>query len=74
MIDANNIDTSVKDCISHVNSSTYSSRIYTELRLNPNKLGDVFTFWEFKQRMELITRGAGIEHYQIVRADLRFDS
>lgn len=74
MIDASNIDTSIKDCISHVNSNTYSGRTYTELRVNPNKLGDIFTFWEFKQRMEMIAKGAGIEHYQIVRADLRFDS
>lgn len=67
------IDESVKNCIESC-TKTQGGRTTTS-KINPNKLtGDVFTYGEFETIFETILVGAGIDEYEIVRADMRFDS
>lgn len=67
------IDESVKNCIESC-TKTQGGRTTTS-KINPNKLtGDVFTYGEFETTFETILAGAGIDEYEIVRADMRFDS
>lgn len=66
------IDQDVARCI----DAAYSSRTdRTTSIINPNKLmGDLFKYSEFETAFESILAAAGIEDYNIVRADMRFDS
>lgn len=49
--------------------------LVTKSIINPNKLvGDVFSYKEFETVFSTILAGAGIDSYNIVRADLRLDS
>lgn len=43
--------------------------------VNVNKLmGDLFSYSEFETALETILSGAGIDKYDLIRADMRFDS
>lgn len=67
------IDEAVQHCILST-SQTKTGRTTTSI-INPNKLtGDVFTYSEFETVFDTILAGAGIDEYEIVRADMRFDS
>lgn len=68
------VQKAVSDCIltsSHnKNGATTTSSI-----INVNKLvGDVFKYSDFETAFSTILDGAGIDNYNIVRADMRFDS
>lgn len=67
------VDQAVSKCIT--TSSRASEGKTTTSIVNPNKLtGDLFTYAEFEAAMDTILAGAGISSYEIVRADMRFDS
>ena len=68
-----NVPEDVSKCIS--SSSVHTKGVKTTSVINPNKLmGDVFKFSEFKTTMDTILSAAGITDYQLIRADMRFDS
>lgn len=56
------------------NSQTKNGTTTTSI-INVNKLnGDVFSYNDFNICLETILAGAGIEDYDVVRADMRFDN
>lgn len=67
------IEEEVSKCII-ASSQTKQGKTTTSI-ININKLiGDVFSYSEFKTVFGTILAGAGIDEYNIVRADMRFDS
>lgn len=66
------IDPDVARCI----DAAYSrNKDRTTSIINPNKLmGDLFKYSEFETAFESILAASGINDYNIVRADMRFDS
>ena len=63
----------IQNCI---NAISTSGKI-TKIIINPNKLnGDLFTFSEFKEAMDIITgeNGLNLEEYYFRRVDFRLDS
>lgn len=65
---------SIDDCVSGCITANSRDGITTSI-INPNKLlGDMFTYEDFQTAFDTILAGAGICDYQIVRADMRFDS
>ena len=67
------IQEEVSNCI--IASSQTKNGTTTTSIINVNKLmGDVFRYSEFETVFNTILAGAGIDEYNIVRADMRFDS
>lgn len=67
------IQEEVSNCI--VTSSQTKNETTTTSIINVNKLmGDVFRYSDFEAVFGTILAGAGIDDYNIVRADMRFDS
>ena len=67
------IEQEVSKCII-ASSQTKEGQTTTSI-INVNKLmGDVFSYSEFETVFGTILAGAGIDEYNIVRADMRFDS
>ncbi|NCB96104.1 MAG: hypothetical protein EOM35_06565 [Negativicutes bacterium] len=67
------IQEEVSPCI--IASSQTKNGTTTTSIINVNKLmGDVFAYSEFETVFDTILAGAGIGEYNIVRADMRFDS
>jgi hypothetical protein len=68
------IDEKVSNCIVAHSSQTQNGEITTSV-INPNKLiGDIFSYSEFETVFDTILCGAGIRDYNLIRADMRFDS
>jgi hypothetical protein len=68
------IDEKVSNCIVAHSSQTQSGEMTTSI-INPNKLmGDIFSYSEFETVFDTILCGAGIRDYNLIRADMRFDS
>lgn len=68
-----NVDPSVLKCIT-AQSQTQHGRTTTSI-INPNKLaGDLLRYSDFQAALKRILAGAGIEEYQVLRVDMRFDS
>ena len=68
-----NIQEEVSNCIT-ASSQTKNGTTTTSI-VNVNKLmGDVYSYSEFETSLGTILAGAGIDDYNIVRADMRFDS
>lgn len=56
-------------------SQNKNGRTVTTSIVNVNKLmGDIFSYSEFETALETILSGAGIDKYDLIRADMRFDS
>ena len=67
------IQKEVSNCI--IASSQTKNGTTTTSIINVNKLsGDIYTYSEFETVLGTILAGAGIDDYNIVRADMRFDS
>lgn len=67
------IQEEVSNCIT--SSSQTKNGTTTTSIINPNKLvGDIYNYSEFETVFSTILAGAGISDYDIVRADMRFDS
>lgn len=66
----------VGDCITaSVHPGRKGSDVSTTSIVNPNKLfGDLYSFDECCTAVQTILAGAGIDDYQVIRADMRFDS
>lgn len=63
----------VSNCI--ISSTQTKDGTTTTSIINVNKLmGDVFKYSDFTTALATIVNGAGIDEYNIVRADMRFDS
>lgn len=67
------VEPEVAECI--ISSTQTKNGTTTTSIINPNKLIlDIFQFTQFQTALDTILAGAGIEDYQIVRADMRFDN
>jgi len=56
-------------------SQNKNGKATTTSIVNVNKLmGDIFSYSEFETALETILSGAGINKYDLIRADMRFDS
>lgn len=56
-------------------SQNRNDKFTTTSIINANKLmGDIFSYSEFDVALETILSGAGIDKYDLIRADMRFDS
>ena len=63
------------ECITSTTQHKKTGEAVTKSIINPNKLtGDVFGFREFQAVLGTILAGSGIEQYNFVRTDMRFDS
>lgn len=70
----NKIDENIADCIK-TTAEVKQNKTNTKSIINPNKLlGDALTFSDFKTSFDTILAGAGIDYYNIIRADMRFDN
>lgn len=64
----------VEKCIV-CSSQNKNGKATTTSIVNVNKLmGDIFSYSEFEMVLETILSGAGIDKYDLIRADMRFDS
>ena len=64
----------VTECIT-VNSRETDGQAQSTTIINPNKLmGDLYSYDEFVTAMDTITAGMGISDYDVIRADMRYDS
>lgn len=70
------IQKDVEQCITaSVHPGRKGSDSSTTSIINPNKLfGDLYSFDECCTAVQTILAGAGIDDYQVIRADMRFDS
>lgn len=70
------IQKDVEQCITaSVHPGRKGSDASTTSIINPNKLfGDLYSFDECCTAVQTILAGAGIDDYQVIRADMRFDS
>lgn len=67
------VEDEVSRCI--ISSTKAKNGLTTTSIINVNKMvGDLFTYSEFDEVFKEILRGAKIKEYDIVRADMRFDS
>lgn len=70
------VQSEVEQCITaSVHPGRKGSDMSTTSIINPNKLfGDLYSFDECCTAVQTILAGAGIDDYQVIRADMRFDS
>lgn len=70
------VQSEVEQCITaSVHPGRKGSDLSTTSIINPNKLfGDLYSFDECCTAVQTILAGAGIDDYQVIRADMRFDS
>lgn len=70
------VQSDVEQCITaSVRPGRRGSDVSTTSIINPNKLfGDLYSFDECCTAVQTILAGAGIDDYQVIRADMRFDS
>jgi regulator of replication initiation timing len=70
------VQSEVEQCITaSVHPGRKGSDMSTTSIINPNKLfGDLYSFDECCTAVQTILAGAGIDDYQVIRADVRFDS
>lgn len=73
-----NIDENIKNCVEGMHTKfdeNDEKNASTKMMINPNKLqGDVLTFSDFRITFDTILAGAGVNKYNIIRADMRFDN
>lgn len=70
------VQSEVEQCITaSVHPGRKGSDMSTTSIINPNKLfGDLYSFDECCTAVQTILAGAGIDDYQVIRADMRFDN